>query len=351
MNYHPWDLTPIHQIPILDIAHRLGVQVRGKKAMCFAGHDKRTPSLTFSTDKNTWRCFGACGKGGDGITLVMEKLGVDFKAAVNWLSNEFHVDMGQHGHRSYLRADRLKSQASSLPEVRSSKESKFLPDPELYTWLISKCQPISQARGLDYLKNHGIPLGVATRFGLRELRDPERALLNMIDRWGTKRVLQGGLAWGDAAKPERMIWTSYTILFPFFCEGVVEYIQGRLFKGNAKYLGPRGIEKPLFNLDSLVSLPPGSIVHICEGIPDALALEANGLHAVAVLGANSFRAEWVEFLMKYDVVLMPDGDSGGETFHRKIFEAFLARGKAVRRVRIPAGKDAAAVIAEMRKRT
>lgn len=34
----------VKAIPILEIAEKLNIQVRGNKAMCFAGHDKRTPT-------------------------------------------------------------------------------------------------------------------------------------------------------------------------------------------------------------------------------------------------------------------------------------------------------------------
>ena len=40
------DLSPIKQIPIIEVAKRLGIQVRGTKAMCFSGHDKASPSLS-----------------------------------------------------------------------------------------------------------------------------------------------------------------------------------------------------------------------------------------------------------------------------------------------------------------
>jgi DNA primase len=152
------------------------------------------------------------------------------------------------------------------------------------------------------------------------------------------------LAWGDTV-PEKLIWGTYALLFPFLQKGEVIYVQGRPLAGKTKFLGLRGIPKPLYNADGLASLPSGTCVHLCEGVPDALALEARGLHALAVLGASSFRSEWVESLFRYDVVVVPDGDSGGETFLRTVSNAFRKRGKAVRTVRMPEGLDAADVLA------
>ena len=67
------DLSPLKRIPIIAVARRLGIAVHGTQAMCFMGHDQASPSLSFLKSRNTWRCFGACGKHGDAIALVMEK--------------------------------------------------------------------------------------------------------------------------------------------------------------------------------------------------------------------------------------------------------------------------------------
>jgi DNA primase len=349
----PTDLSPIRQIAILDVAGRLGIQVRGRKAMCFGGHDKRTPSLCFVPSKSIWKCFG-CGKGGDAISLVMEVLGCDFSTALGWFAREFCADVRQHDSRRPRTAigygTKRQGVAPNLAPIKKHEQSEFATDPEVYEWLMGKCGVVSQIRGLEYLKSHGIPLDVANEFGIRELCDPARALRRMVERWGAGRVFHSGLAWGEGGTPERLIWTSYAILFPFNLSAGVGYIQGRVFKGEPKYLNPRGICKPLYNVDRLAALSPGAVVHICEGVPDAIALEARGLAAVAVLGASSFRAEWVELFMRLDVVLMPDGDRGGETFHQTVSGLFRDRGKAVRSVRLPVGKDVADVLAEMRGR-
>ena len=142
---------------------------------------------------------------------------------------------------------------------------------------------------------------------------------------------------------------SYAVLFPFYMNGEVQFVQGRLFKGDRKYLNPQGIEKPLYNIERIKLLPLGSVVHICEGIPDTIAAEVNGLPAVGVLGASSFRKEWVDYFVRYDVVVMPDGDRGGETFRQTISRVFQEKGMAIRTVRLPPGKDVADVFAHKRK--
>ena len=342
------DLTPIKRIPILDVARRLGLQVRGKKAMCFGGHDSK-PSLSFVPSKNIWKCFG-CERKGDAIALVRDVLGCDFKSALQWFNVEFGVDVRDADYHRAWRgrgsSARRKLSTQEAEEATSTEKSaEFFTDPEVYGWLIENCDEVTNSVGLDYLESRGIPQTVANRFGVCELRSPTRTLRRLIDEWSAQRVFGCGLAWGDSG-PEQLVWGSYTVLFPFREEGQIVYIQGRLFRGNSRFLGLRGIPKPLYNAECLASIAPGATLHLCEGIPDALALEAHRLHAVAVLGASSFRTEWVDSFLKYDVVVVPDGDSGGRTFLRTVSRAFRERGKAVRAVGMPDGRDAADLLGE-----
>lgn len=343
------DLSPLKQIPIIEVAKRLGIQVRGTKAMCFSGHDKASPSLSFLKSRNTWRCFGACGKHGDGITLVMEKEGRDFKSALEWFAQNFAVDVTQQfrGQSRRGRVVRAKKAVVAQPAIPEQKE--FAADPELYEWLIDKCASVSAPAGVNYLDAHGISIETATRFNLRELRDPARAFRELIERWGGQRVYRSGLAWGSSGRPERLIWGSYALLFPCYVQGRITCIQARMFRGERKFLNPRGFEKPMFNVDRLQTLKPGQVVHLCEGAPDAVAMESHGLAAVGILGATGFRPEWVDQFLKFGVVVLGDGDSGGASFAKDVSGCFIARGKAIKCMTLPAGKDVAEVLAQTRR--
>ena len=343
----PLDLTAIKQIPILDVAKRLGIQVNGTKAMCFMGHDKASPSLSFHKSHNTWRCFGACGKHGDGITLVMEKEGVDFNSALDWFARNYSIDIpGRHGGGSRRWVRRKIPAVPSAQTATPEKENEFSPDPEIYSWFIDSCAPVSSSTGIEYLKSHAITPETAIRFRLRELSDPDQALRKLVETWGEQRVYRSGIAWGKDGHPERLVWSSYALLFPFYEQGLVTYIQARMFAGNKKFLNLRGVAKPLFNSDRLKELRAGKSVHICEGVPDAIALEGHGLNAVGVLGATSFRADWVEELLKFKVILLGDGDLAGEKFTNDISSFFLERGKVVHRMSLPEGQDVADVLAQ-----
>lgn len=64
-------VNQVNELPIEDVAEKLGISIRSHKALCFM-HDDHTPSLKFTPTKNIFFCF-VCDKGGGPIQLVMDK--------------------------------------------------------------------------------------------------------------------------------------------------------------------------------------------------------------------------------------------------------------------------------------
>lgn len=58
-------------------------------------HQEKTPSFFVSPDRQTWRCFG-CDRGGDLITFVMEKDGLDFQSTLELLARESGIQLQQN---------------------------------------------------------------------------------------------------------------------------------------------------------------------------------------------------------------------------------------------------------------
>lgn len=73
-------ISRLNELPIEEVADRLGIEVRRHKALCFK-HDDHNPSITFSTSKNIYKCW-VCGVGGGPIKLVQDKEGWNFKRHV-----------------------------------------------------------------------------------------------------------------------------------------------------------------------------------------------------------------------------------------------------------------------------
>lgn len=84
-------IADVKQIPIADIAARLGITLDAHgKALCFKGHDK-TPSLSVNVRGNYFKCFG-CNIGGSNIDLVKEYLNITTGEAIKWIEEQYNLE-------------------------------------------------------------------------------------------------------------------------------------------------------------------------------------------------------------------------------------------------------------------
>lgn len=331
-------LARIRELPMVDVALAVGMPMRGNKAMCFNGHDAASPSFTISKARNTWKCFG-CGEHGDAIALVQKIHGLEFIDACKWLCSHFGIIGAEVPSGRRLNAtSQIRDPKPSNPPSPTTTTN---PDPELYSWLVSHCGPVKGSLGAAYLQAHGIAPELALKCGVVELVDPARAYRELEKHWGSERIRSAGLS----GKRRSLSWSGYALLFPFKIEEVTQYFQVRCFQSSMKFFGPSGIPKPMYNGHRLRQLRAGSLLHICEGVPDAIAMEGAGLAAVAILGATSFRREWVDELLPFELVGVPDGDAAGQKFMELLAKEFRSRGKSIRFAVPPKDMDASDVIA------
>ena len=130
------------KVPTIDFADRLcgpGKMRRiGKHwvATCpLPGHQERTPSFKVNTERNTWRCYGACQSGGDVIDLAAAAWGYDegeTAMAAAEVLREFGHDMPPRPaswHRRQTRQERARRaiEAAKLRRVQR----------RIYRWILA----------------------------------------------------------------------------------------------------------------------------------------------------------------------------------------------------------------------
>ncbi len=309
------------EIPILELAERLGLEIRRKQARCFNSqahaHGDQKPSLGFDTKTNRYKCF-ACGVGGSVIDLYMAIKGVDFNTAVSDLSQ------GRLGG---------KFEYKPLPPPPPKKLAGEYS--EVYERLALFCSGRSK-EATDYLTgaSRGLDEATINKFNIFSINDYQKANQYLKDSFSQETLKASGLV-NDKGN---LIFYRHKLIVPFYSDGKPVFLQGRALDGqHPKYLNLIEIPKPIFNLDTLKNLKHGDRVYICEGIYDAMRLEQEGYTAVAILGVTDFRPEEVDIFKPYEVVLALDNDEAGLAMADEIAKLFTLKGKEVKQKILPNG--------------
>ncbi len=220
------ELVQSYNVPL----HKAG---RTYKAPC-PFHNERTPSFVVYPDTGTWRCFGACGEGGDIFNFVMKQEGVDFAGALGLLAQRAGVELRPRTPEQSeqdARLDRLRGlleetarffngqlfappgkQALSYIEKRGlSRETiaqfviGFAPD----DWR----EALTHLQALGYAEDDIIAAGVATRNDKGHVYDRFRNRLVIPIRDGRGQVIGFGARALDPEDTPKYLNSPQTPLF------------------------------------------------------------------------------------------------------------------------------------------
>lgn len=109
-----------------------------------------------------------------------------------------------------------------------------------------------------------------------------------------------------------------------------------------RVMSTKGCKTQLYGLDRLAKAKSGSVVWICEGEWDRVAmrwfLRALGRKrdiVVSVPGATTFKEEWVKFFQGHDVIDVHDNDEAGDKGATRVREIFFKAGQKLRYLNWP----------------
>jgi DNA primase len=320
-----FDIKRLNQLPILDVANKLGLKLdRSNKCHCFI-HEEKTPSFSINSRKNRWKCFG-CGAGGGVIDLVKQYNGWNFNEACKWLSNEFGIS-------------KFNVTMPIKREIKIKPSTENKPDTEVYNWFIENLSVTENLR--QFIRNRKYPDYIIEKYNLKGLDYCKSYFDKCLTQWGIDRLLKCGLAKEEVVKESgeikrRFTWWTNTLFFPFYDNnGNIVYIQGRTLnpeqEKKSKYVNLNEVGTSLFNQQILKTLKKNDPLVITEGVTDCISCCLMGKNAVGIMGAHAFKKEYVKLLSDFSITVIPDNDKNktGEKFADKIREEFQLVGKTI----------------------
>ncbi|MDO8616599.1 MAG: DNA primase [Dehalococcoidia bacterium] len=302
----------------LDIVEVIGQYVQLQKAgRTFKApcpfHNERTPSFTVSPERQSWHCFGACGTGGDVISFVMRREGLEFPEALRLLAERAGV---------------------KLPERRQSEERERQNE-RLYAaseaaahWFRKRLlEGDSGSEARAYLERRGVDAPTAEAF-LLGFSPPgwEDLLGHLRDRGFSDREL---LTAGLVAQGERGLHDRFhnRLMFPIWdAKGRVTGFGARALdpaggsgQAAAKYINTSqtaifdkgGMLYPLHRAQAAIRREGHAV--IVEGYMDAIAAHQHGFDNVVASMGTALTERQVRLLKRLtsQIVLALDADAAG----------------------------------------
>jgi len=341
--------------PIEGIVGQRVSDLRQKGALhwaCCPFHEERTPSFAVDPRRGTWRCYGACGEGGDVLSFVQRFDALSFMDALRLLAREVGEEIDEsrlRGGSGSARADR---------EKRDRRERAY----ELLRWAADFYRaglvgPDGQA-AKAYLDRRGLSADTAQTFGLgwaaergNRLFDAARSLGQPIP-W----LVQLGLLKEDGSGRVYDFFRGRLMIPIRDRLGRVVGFGGRLLAEKsgadgrpvAKYVNTP--ETPLFHKGQIIyaldlameAVRKQKELHLVEGYTDVMAAHQEGYPITcAVLGTQTTEdhAALVRRSGVKRVVLVFDGDDAGRAAARKALRGLLPLGIGIRIAELPGGQD------------
>lgn len=347
--------------PILQVLGALGVPVIHGRIRCPQyqnhAHGDRTPSVSVSADRGSFKCWVCPDVKGDVIDLVRLVKGCTFREALAFLGAD--PDAASSRWRSPTRPSPASipggpSSSPASPPPSTPKPStppttlstpaapsgpSIAEDRELreavLAALLEASAPLSGAVG-RYLQKRRIFKRTWDGQRLRMIEDYAGASRALEDRFGKAALERAGFF--NAAGHLR--YYRHRLIFPYYdAAGKPVYMQARAIEEDAK---PKELSMsgpiPIPYNARLLDLHPGQI-YLCEGIIDTLTLIEQGFPAVGVPGAANFKPAWAALFRNKSVHVAFDPDAPGENGAARAIQLLEAEGVEARRLAPPRGLD------------
>ncbi len=291
-------------------------------------HSERTGSFSVSPGKNLFHCF-SCGRGGDGISFIMEKENLSFSEAVKKIASDNNIqleyttdkmsdsDREVYKHKESLLAtlELIQRFFFDLMRTDMSDEIRKARDYAYNRWPKEFCEtygigyaPKDSKLLIDYCKNKGIDEETLLELGLLRNGDRgsyaffrERVMIPIRNRWG-RIIAYTGRYIGDGDKAPKYVNSPNSDIYS---------------KGET-----------IFGIDRAFRIKTPDHLIVVEGAPDVLRMQSIGYeNTVASLG-TSWSDTQFDTLKKYtgSLCFIPDSDLSETSLYGPGFEAVMKNG-------------------------
>jgi DNA primase len=299
-------------------------------------HDDRRPSMQINAERQSWKCW-VCDVGGDAFSFVMQKEGMSFPEALQFLADKAGIVIETTGS---------KTPGASAEDKRQLYQA--------IQWAVEKYRdyfrndPAANA-AREYVASRGLEASNAERFGLGFAPESwswlaDRALAEKISLDALEKV--GLLARGTSQT--RYDRFRDRLIFPIFDpQSRPIALGGRVLPGSpveaAKYINcseTRLYQKnqTLYGLNFAKDrISKTQVAVVVEGYTDVMMAHQHGIdNAVACCG-TALTENHIRLLKRYcdSVVLMLDGDQAGQKRTGEILELFLSESMDLRILTLP----------------
>jgi DNA primase len=311
---------------------------RNFKGLC-PFHAEKTPSFYVDPERGLWRCYGACGTGGDVFSFVQKIENLTFPEAVEKIARRYGLPF-QRGRDSPERAserERLlgvnalaerffREQYQRAPHVHDYVARRGLTSETVEQFRLGFA-PASWDRLAAFLQSHGVSVSDAQRLGL-----VARGEHGLYDRFRNRLIFP--IADGEG-RPIAFGGRAMEEVQPKYLNSpeTPTFIKGKTLFG--LHLARRSIQSTGYCV-------------VVEGYMDLIACHQAGFtHAVATLG-TAITPDQTRLLRRQtaQLVLAYDGDSAGLGAALRSAPAFEEAGCEVRIACLPSGSDPDSVIKE-----
>ena len=276
----------LRSLPVEAVAERLGLRVVRHKSLC-PFHDDHHASLSYSTSRNTFRCFVCDARGGT-IDLVMRHLNMSFPDACRWLANGTNIILDTYRPRTptadrparpfdAARYARLFEHPWLSDEARTFLFTERRLDPRVVSWC--RLTSWTDRQGTHWLQTpyfdaSGQLIGLQNRnldYGKQkgdEGEDDKRSVDKDKQEQGSdgKQGQAGDGKQGQGSESKQG--------------------QGSESREAPRFRFPYGSRCTVYNLPVTAMLRPGEPLFITEGCSDCWAMLSAGHKAIAIPSAT-----------------------------------------------------------------